>query len=115
MGSSIVLLSTKGNVDPSTAVNSYPSFFFRVAIPRCFTNPFAIKFPLAPESIMATVRRPSTIHGVRNTGAVANKAIWLSSLWLPLPLELRRFPNHYHYLLDSRNSLVGSPNKGVLP
>ena len=113
MGSSIVLLFIEGNVDPSTAVNSYPSFFFRVAIPRRLTNPFAMKFPLAPESIMAIVRRLLTIHGVRNTSAVADEAIWLSSPWLPLPLELRRFPNH-HYLLNSRNSLVGLPNKGVL-
>ena len=114
MGSSIVSLSTEGNVDLSTAVNSYPSFFFRVAIPRRLTNPFAMKFPLAPESIMATVRCPSTIHGVRNTSAVADEAIRLSSPWLPLPLELRRFPNH-HYLPDSRNNLVGLPNEGVLP
>ena len=79
MGSSIVLLSIEGNVNPSTTVNSYPSFFFWVAIPRRFTNPFAMKFPLTPESIMATVCRLLTIHGVRNTSAVADKAIWLSS------------------------------------
>ena len=68
-------MSTMGKDDPSNAIKSYPSFFLRVANPHCFTDFRAMKFPLAPESIMVIVRRPSTIHGVRNTRAAVAEAV----------------------------------------
>ena len=69
--SGIVLLSTLGRYEPSTAISLYPlSFILRVVILVRCTNSAKIKLPLALESIIAYVSFPLIIYLVRNTGVV---------------------------------------------
>ena len=58
---------TPGKAEPSTAINSYPCSFDLVAILNRATVAVDMKFPLAPESIIAYSRLPLTVTGVRNT------------------------------------------------
>ena len=56
-----------------------------------------MKFPLAPESIIAYSRLPLTVIGVLNTvvdDVDARAWIVLHSRWLPLPRESTLFPKH---------------------
>jgi hypothetical protein len=89
---------TPGKAEPSTAINSYPCSFDRVAISNRVTVDVDMKFPLAPESIIAYSRLPCTVTGVRNTvvdDVDARAWIVLHSRWLPLPRESILFPSHH--------------------
>ena len=111
--SGIVSLSTTDRDDPSATINSYPpSFFCRVAIPFRWTKLVDIKFPLAPESIMACVACPLTMHLVRNTGAAdaVGASIMFTSWRLLLSAGIPRFLNS---ILASWRLRDRFPNQGV--
>ena len=107
--SGIVSLLTSGRAEPSTATSPYPpDRCFRVANPCCCTNRSEINIPLAPESIIAGVSYPLTMHLVRKTVLVVVRAIVSqSSCWSLGPRELTRFLSSS---LVNRHSLERSPS-----